>query len=58
MTKQTESDARRGFWSRMSDQERIRFIERRKEAAAKSRYRDTPKGHNVNLAKGVSRETS
>ena len=57
MTK-ANSEASKGFWARMSDQERIRFIERRKEAAAKSRYRDTPKGHNVNLAKGASRETS
>lgn len=55
--KQTESDARRGFWNRMSDQERAAFIERRKQAAAKSRYRDTPKGHNVNLAKGRPNES-
>ena len=55
--KQTESDARRGFWNRMSDQERAAFIERRKQAAAKSRYRAAPKGHNVNLAKGRPNES-
>jgi hypothetical protein len=57
MTK-ANSEASKGFWARMSDQERIRFIERRKEAAVNSRYRVTDKGQNVNLAKGVSRETS
>lgn len=51
------SERSKGFWARMSDQERIRFIERRKEAAAKSRYRDTPKGQNVNLAKGRPNES-
>ncbi len=51
------SELRKGFWARMSDQERIRFIERRKEAAVNSRYRDTPKGHNVNLAKGRPNES-
>lgn len=57
MTK-ANSETIKGFWARMSDQERIRFIERRKEAAAKSRYRVTDKGQNVNLAKGASRETN
>lgn len=53
-----ETAARKGFWNRMSAADRVAFLARRKRAVAESPYRPGDRGPKINLAKGVSRETS